>query len=239
MKALIFAAGMGTRLKPLTDNCPKALVKVAGKPMLQILIERLKKQNINELVINIHHFGRQIIDFLAKNNNFGCRIEISDERHKLLDTGGGLKKAEKFLKDQDYFLIHNADIFSENSLAELETVHKLSGALATLSVKKRPASRKFGFNDKDQLCAWKNFETGETIFSRASQQNLNYLAFSGIHIVSRKIFSYLKPDEKYSITPEYIKLAAKHKIIAHEHCEPLFDLGTPDRIAKAEKYLAM
>lgn len=237
MKALIFAAGLGTRLKPLTDNTPKALVKVAGRPMLQMLIENLKQQDINEFVINIHHFGRQIIEFLEANNNFGCQIEISDERDKLLDTGGGLKKAEKFLKDEACFLVHNADIYSEISVAEMETVHRVSGALATLAVKNRQSSRKLGFNKKNELCAWKNSSTGEEIFSRKPKESINYVAFSGIHIIRSEIFKYLPKKKKYSITPEYLKLSAKHKIRAFEHCEPIFDLGTPKRIAECEKYL--
>ena len=239
MKALIFAAGLGTRLAPLTDNTPKALVKVAGKPMLQMLIEKLKNQNINEFVINIHHFGEQIIEFLKANNNFNCQIEISDERDKLLDTGGGLKKAEKFLKEEPYFLVHNADIYSELSIAEMETGHRVSDALATLAVKNRKSSRKLGFNKNKQLSAWKNNSTGEEIVSRKPEESLDYLAFSGIHIIRSDIFKYLTAEKKYSITPEYLKLSAKHKIIGFEHCEPVFDLGTPQRIAEFEKYLSL
>jgi N-acetyl-alpha-D-muramate 1-phosphate uridylyltransferase len=239
MKALIFAAGLGTRLAPLTDNTPKALVKVAGKPMLQMLIEKLKNQNINEFVINIHHFGEQIIEFLKANNNFNCQIEISDERDKLLDTGGGLKKAEKFLKEEPYFLVHNADIYSELSIAEMETGHRVSDALATLAVKNRKSSRKLGFNKNKQLSAWKNNSTGEEIVSRKPEESIDYLAFSGIHIIRSDIFKYLTAEKKYSITPEYLKLSAKHKIISFEHCEPVFDLGTPERIAEFEKYLSL
>jgi NDP-sugar pyrophosphorylase family protein len=237
MKALIFAAGLGTRLKPLTDNTPKALVKVAGKPMLQIVIEKLKKQGINQFIINIHHFGEQITEFLKTSNNFNCQIEISDERSKLLDTGGGLKKAEKFLMDEDYFLVHNADIYSEISIAEMETVHRVSGALATLAVKNRQSTRKLGFDENKLLAAWKNNATGEEIISRKPKGKINYLAFSGIHIINTNIFKYLPEEKKYSITPEYLKLSAKHKIRAFEHCEPIFDLGTTERIAECEKYL--
>lgn len=237
MKALIFAAGLGTRLKNLTTHIPKALVEVKGKPMLQLTIERLKAQGIQEFVINIHHFGDKILEFLEAKHNFNCKIDISDEREQLLDTGGGLKKAEQFLKKEDCFLIHNTDIFSETDIRAMKSVHRYSESLVTMAVQDRSASRKLGFDNKNRLQAWKNFNSGETIFVNPSHTYLNYFAFSGIHIVSNKIFPLLPPIENYPIIPEYLRLAKNHTISAFEHCEPVFDMGTPERIRLVEKYL--
>ena len=141
MKAMIFAAGLGTRLRPLTDHTPKALVSVAGKPMLERVILRLKEAGFNDITVNIHHFGEQIIEFLRANNDFGITIHLSDERDMLLDTGGGIKKARPFLDGNEPFLVHNADILSDINLAELYRHHRESNAEATLLVSQRQTSR--------------------------------------------------------------------------------------------------
>ena len=161
MKAMIFAAGLGTRLKPLTDNKPKALVEVGGKTMLELVILKLKEAGFNEIVINIHHFGQQIIDYLKANNNFGLTIHISDERDYLLDTGGGIKKATPFLMGNEPFLVHNVDIFSNVDLRQLYENHLKSGATATLLVSQRKTARHLLFNKENKLCGWHNNETGE------------------------------------------------------------------------------
>ena len=174
MKAMIFAAGLGTRLKPLTDNKPKALVEVGGKTMLELVILKLKEAGFNEIVINIHHFGQQIIDYLKANNNFGLTIHISDERDYLLDTGGGIKKATPFLMGNEPFLVHNVDIFSNVDLRQLYENHLKSGATATLLVSQRKTARYLLFNKENKLCGWHNNETGEvkSFYSAASTSSL-------------------------------------------------------------------
>ena len=156
MKAMIFAAGLGTRLRPLTDNMPKALVPVAGKPMLERVILRLKEAGFNEITVNIHHFGEQIIDFLRAHDNFGTEIHISDERGMLLDTGGGIKKARPFLDGQEPFLVHNADILTDIDLAGLYRHHLESDAESTLLVSERKTSRYLLFDDDYHLHGWIN-----------------------------------------------------------------------------------
>ena len=160
MKAMIFAAGLGTRLKPLTDHMPKALVPVAGKPMLEHVIEKLKATGFDEIVINVHHFAQQIIDFLKANNNFGIKIWISDETEELLDTGGGIKKTAHFFDEP--FLVHNADILSNVDLKALYDYHLTSGNDATLLVSSRKTVRYLLFDDANRLCGWINKETLQT-----------------------------------------------------------------------------
>src|SRR5664280_1226211 len=162
MKAMIFAAGLGTRLKPVTDNLPKALVPIAGKPLLEHVILKLKSAGFDEIIVNIHHFPDQIIDFLKANNNFSIRIEVSDERNLLLDTGGGIRRAAWFFDDEKPFLVHNVDILSNVDLKELYQQHLRSNSLATLVVSKRDTFRYLLFNDDNRLCGWINEKTGET-----------------------------------------------------------------------------
>ena len=160
MKAMIFAAGLGSRLKPLTDTMPKAMVPIAGRPMLEHVILKLKAAGFTEIVINIHHFGDQILDFLKANGNFGLTIHISDERELLLDTGGGVRKARPFFENSDEpFLIHNVDILSDVNLKELYDYHLQSGAVATLLASRRKTSRYLLFDMDKRLCGWINKDT--------------------------------------------------------------------------------
>ena len=181
---MIFAAGLGTRLKPLTDHMPKALVPVAGKPMLEHVICKLKDYGFTEIVINIHHFGQQIIDFLNANQNFGLTIHISDERSLLLDTGGGINKASTFFKGNEPFLIHNVDILSDTNLKELYEYHLKSGNDATLLASKRKTVRYLLFNNDDRLCGWVNKDTLQTKPEGFVYDPVLYreYAFSGIHV---------------------------------------------------------
>lgn len=238
MKAMIFAAGLGTRLKPLTNNKPKALIEINGKPLLEIVIERLKTYGYNEIIINIHHFAYQVTDFLRQKKNFNIRIEISDETNLLLDTGGGLKKAACFFNDGLPFLVHNVDIFSDINLTELYETHINSRSVSTLAVRKRKSSRYFLFDENTQLCGWENVKTGDKIISRYSSAELTQLAFSGIQVVSPSIFKYIKDEGVFSITNTYIKLCADHKITGFLHNDSFWmDLGNPENIQKAEKLL--
>ncbi len=161
MKALIFAAGLGTRLRPLTNDHPKALVEVHGITLLEVAIRRLVAAGCEELIVNVHHYAEQVIDFIEKNGQFGIRIAISDERERLLDTGGGLKKAAWFFDDGQPFLACNADVLTDMDLAHFYQKHLETGVLATLAVRRRTTSRYFLFDEKMRLAGWQNAKTGE------------------------------------------------------------------------------
>jgi len=229
---MIFAAGLGTRLRPLTENRPKALIEVAGMPLLEFSIRRLKSFGFREILINIHHHGEQILDFLKQNNNFGIRIEVSDERELLLETGGGLKKAAWFL-DGAPFLLYNADILSDLDLAMLYEIHLGSGNLATLAVQQRSSSRAFLFDENGALCGWQNTATGEIKQSRPSETATPW-SFSGIHVLSPGIFTFM-PEAKvvFSIVDVYLDAAATRTIAAYPHEGVWVDVGKLSEIEKA------
>ena len=234
MKALIFAAGKGTRLKPFTDHHPKALATVNGVPLLERNIRFLQGFGINDFVINIHHFGDQIVDFLRKNDNFGAKIEISDERGELLETGGGLVFARKFLDFQEDFLIMNADILTDMNVADFVKYHQEKKDFATLAVSDRNSSRKLLFNSEMVLRGWLNVETGE---QRLAEFNKGFkaLAFSGIHCINPEIFNKIKRTGKFSIMEEYLDLMHTEQIQGFEHHGILIDVGRPESVLEAEK----
>jgi MurNAc alpha-1-phosphate uridylyltransferase len=235
MKAMIFSAGMGTRLKPFTDKHPKALAMVNDKSLLQRNIEYLKSYGLTDLIINVHHFAEQIEDFLKEHENFGCTITISDEREELLETGGGLLKVADQLQDLDSFLVMNADILTNLDLKSLIYTHNLSDNLVTLAVTDRESSRYLLFNRQNILCGWKNTKTGEVKITR-EEDELIPKAFSGIHIINPKIFSLIKQSGKFSIIDTYLDLSASYDIKAYDHsCDVLIDVGKPEAITKAEK----
>lgn len=238
---MIFAAGMGTRLKPLTDTMPKALVPVGGKPLLQHIIEKLKQSGFDEIIINIHHFGEQIIDFVASNNQFNIRIEFSDECEKLLDTGGGIKKAAWFFNDDRPFLVHNVDILSNINLTELYDSHLKSNPLATLVCSERQTSRYLLFNTDNQLKGWINEKTGEvkSPLSHFNPQHYKKLAFSGIHILHPSLIRHmLQFPEIFSIIDFYISISHKEVLSC---CVPkklqLIDVGKLNSLEKAAHFL--
>lgn len=238
---MIFAAGLGMRLKPLTDHTPKALVPINGKPMLEHVILKLKNAGFHQIVINIHHLGQQIIDFLEANNHFGIDIYISDERDYLLDTGGGIKHAERFLQGNEPFLIHNVDILSDIDLKQLYTHHLETNPLATLLVSQRNTSRYLLFNKENKLCGWRNHETGEvkSFYPHFDPRQYSEYAFSGIHVLSPQIFDWM--DEwtgKFSIIHFYLSICAKTTIYAYpaENLH-LLDIGKPETLAKAEEWI--
>ncbi|KMQ72086.1 nucleotidyltransferase family protein [Chryseobacterium koreense] len=234
MKALIFAAGKGTRLKPFTDYHPKALAVVNGVPLLERNIKYLQSFGINDFVINVHHFGEQIIDFLKKKDNFGAKIEISDERKELLETGGGLVFAKKYLDFDEDFLIMNADILTDLNLNYFVKYHSEKKDFATLAVSDRKSSRKLLFDEKMVLKGWLNVETGE---QRLAEFNKDFkpLAFSGIHCVNPEIFKKIKRTGKFSIMEEYLDLMGTETIHGYEHSANLIDVGKPESISAAEK----
>ena len=237
MKAMILAAGLGTRLRPLTNDRPKALVEVAGHTLLEITLRRLASFGIREVIVNVHHFADMVVDYLKKNNNFGMRVEISREDDVLLDTGGGLKQAEWFFLQngpaQEPFLIHNVDVISTIDFARMLTLHRDHDALATLAVQQRASSRQLLFDERGRLCARQTGANAPEIV-RPSQQ-LTPLAFSGIHILSPQLLSLITEQGVFSIVTTYLRLAAEgHRIIAFRADEYYWrDLGKPENVTQA------
>lgn len=241
MKAMIFAAGLGTRLRPLTNDRPKALVEVGGVAMLERVITRLKSHGITEIVINIHHFGEKIIDFVKENNNFGINIYISDERDLLLDTGGGILKAQQWLDGNEPIIIHNADILTDFDLHKMVEQHINSNADATLLVADRKTARYFYIGENNRLNGWTNISTGEVKPADYIALNTDKLrAFGGVHIVSPSIFSELQnysTEPTFSITPFYIDRCKDLKIMGYTPNEKYqwHDIGKIESIAIAEQ----
>ena len=212
MKAMILAAGMGSRLKPLTDHIPKALVEINGKSLLQLVIERLKPFAVTEIIINVHHHGQQIVDFVVAHELFGLWIEFSRET-ELLDTGGGLKKAAWFFDDGAPFLVHNVDVLSDLDIFEMAKTHRQSGALATVAVRSRQTSRYLLFDEQNRLCGWRSVKDGQEKIVRPGVKSLKPLSFMGIHIISPEIFTFMPAQERFSIIDLYLDLAARGKSI--------------------------
>ena len=239
MKALIFAAGLGTRLKDHTIDKPKALVQLAGKPLLQHAIEKLIDHQITDITINVYHFGDQIITFLENHPFPGVTIHISDERDELLDTGGGLKKAEDFLTGNEPILIFNVDVISNLDLNKLENHHLSSGSLVTLVVRQRETFRYLMLDQNLQLAGWKNFSNGETKICRYDTfPNAVPFAFSGIQIVQPEIFNLITEKGKFPIMDLYLRLAQIESIHGFvDNSSIWMDLGKPDQLPLAEKLL--
>lgn len=237
MKAMIFAAGLGTRLRPLTNNIPKALVPLNGIPLLELAIRRLKYYGFNEIIINVHHFADKIMAFLEEKNNFDIEIHISNEEKILLDTGGGLKNAAWFLKDEP-FLVVNADIVTSLNLAEMVKFHQEHSFLATLAVQTRESSRQMMFNDQNLLSGWKNHQTGEEIISR-QKENPTFYSFSGIHVINPEIFELMPEEEIFPIMPFYLSVASNKPIGAFDHTGDIWeDVGKLNAIEKTEGLLS-
>jgi NDP-sugar pyrophosphorylase family protein len=234
MQAMILAAGLGTRLRPLTDDRPKAMVELNGRPLLEWTIRRLIKHGFDDLIINVHHFADQIIDFLAEQNNFGIRIQISDEREEILETGGGLKKACPFFGKAP-FLLCNTDVVTDLDLNAFYQAHIASGALATLATRWRSTSRYLIFNEKQTLCGWQNTKTGEVRMSRPVTGNLQLRAFSGIHVINPRIFDLITEEGKFSIIDTYLRLAKHYEIRSYPHDNDIWiDVGRPESLREAK-----
>lgn len=236
MKAMIFAAGLGTRLNTETTDKPKALVAVGGKPLLQHAIEKLRNEGITEIAVNVHHFSEIVTAFLNQ-NDFGIPIHVSDESMKLLDTGGGLKKAAGFFPKNEPILIYNVDIISNLKLKFLLEDHLNSGALVTLAVRKRETQRYFKFDKQKQLVGWINKKTGESKISRSNDfESAIEMAYSGIHILQPEIFSLMPEKDRFSITDFYLELAKTHSIKGYFDDSDLWmDVGKPEQLAEARK----
>jgi NDP-sugar pyrophosphorylase family protein len=237
MKAMILAAGLGTRLRPLTNDRPKALVEVAGRTLLEIAIARLREFGVSEVIVNVHHFAGMVIEYLRGKNNFGMRIEISEES-SLLDTGGGLKKAAWFFREDGPaaapFLLHNVDVISTIDLRRMLDFHTENQALVTLAVQQRQTSRYLLFDQQMRLCGRRLVKEQRTELVRPSPQ-LEELAFSGIHAISPRLLGMMSEEGAFSIIQSYLRLAgAGERIVAHRADGELWrDLGTPESVARA------
>jgi len=239
MKAMILAAGLGTRLRPLTNDRPKALVTVAGRTLLEIALCRLRSFVVSEVIVNAHHHASMIADYL-KANEFGMRVELSCEE-ELLDTGGGLKKAAQFFlgsgsSSLEPFILHNVDVLSTIDLRRMMQSHAEHHALATLAVQQRVTSRYLLFDEQCSLCGRRNGSDGKDEFVRPAQQ-AQALAFSGIHVLSPLIFEKMEEEGAFSIIDAYLHLASQdEKIVAFRADESYWlDLGRPEKILQAEQ----
>ena len=209
MKAMVLAAGLGTRLRPLTDDKPKALVQVVGRTLLEITLRRLRAFGIQDVIINVHHFAPMLVDYLAAHDYFGLRVEISREDDLLLDTGGGLKKAAWFFlqnSDEQPFLLHNVDIISDIDFANMIAQHDRAGALATLAVQKRKSSRQLLFDEQGNLCGRRKGNESADEIARPAD-SLRPFAFAGIHVISPRLLSKITEHGVFSIIDTYLRLA--------------------------------
>lgn len=236
MKAMIFAAGLGTRLRPLTNDCPKALAEVHGVPLLEIIIRRLISYGFKDIIVNVHHFADMVIEFLHSKNNFDINIQISDERDELLDTGGGLKKASWFFDDSRPFLVHNVDTLTTIDLKDYYQYHVKNDALSTILVRHRKGSRFFLFDESRRLCGWENTSTKETKIAYVPPQPPERIAFSCLHIIDPQIFDLIEQDGCFSIIDVYLKLAKEHRILGYVDDQSYWlDVGTPEKLQRSEK----
>jgi len=242
-KAMILAAGLGTRFKPWTDQHPKALARVNGKSLLQRNVEYLQGHGIDDIVINVHHFAGQIIEALTANRGWGSRFTISDETDTVLETGGGLMKASPLLEDGPFVLM-NVDILTDMDLGAMIDAHFRKSPLATLAVTNRITSRYFLFDERDELCGWRNVKTGEERLARSGgaisgsatpgSGGLVQKAFSGIHVIDPAIFPLITRTGKFSTIDMYLDLASRHVIRGFDHSQSrLIDVGKPESAEKA------
>jgi len=237
MNAIIFSAGKGTRLRPLTDVKPKALVEIENFTLLEIAIRKLTKYGIKRIIINVHHFANQIIDFI-KNNNFGeVEIFISDETQLLLDTGGGLVKAKNLFVKNMPIIAYNVDIICNINLHKLIDFHNNNKNLVSMFVQNRTASRFLLFDNENLLCGWQNPITGDEKWSTIPKES-SKLGYNGIQVIDYEIFKHIKQQGVFSIIPIYIDLAANHKICGWINNEVTwFDIGTPEKLNHTINYL--
>jgi NDP-sugar pyrophosphorylase family protein len=241
MKAMVLAAGLGTRLRPLTDDRPKALVEVGGRTLLEITLLRLKNFGIREVIVNVHHFADKVVAFLEAHQNFGMRIEISREDELLLDTGGGLKKAVWFFlqgEADEPFLLHNVDVVSTIDFERMLRAHERSGALATLAVQKRESSRVLLFDDSLRLCGRRKGRDQEPELAGNSQPTQE-LAFSGIHMVSPRFLEMIKEEGVFSIIDSYLRVASAGERVGGFRADEYYwrDLGKLKDLEQAARDL--
>ena len=237
MKAMIFAAGLGTRLRPLTDNRPKALVEINGVSLLEVNIRRLIHFGVREIIINTHHFAEQIAAFVTQKNQFGVRIVLSHEVERPLETGGGLKNAAWFFDDNQPFLVCNADILSNIDLQKLVASHQNSNALATFAIQQRDTSRYVLHSPDGRLGGWMNVKTKVVKIKRAVSE-LGMYSFSCFHVINPAIFATAPAEDYFSIIDWYLKIADTHQIMGYRHDDDLWcDVGKPETLAEAAQII--
>ena len=235
MQAMIFAAGLGTRLRPITDSKPKALVEINGKTLLERNVEKLVSYGIKHIIINVHHFADMLTKYiLGLQKKYSCELIVSDEKELLLNTGGGLLYAKDLFLPNEPILLHNVDILSDLDFSAFEKTFLSSHPLALLAVQQRETQRYFIFNNQKQLCGWTNLFTNERIITRSCKEEFLF-AFSGIHIISPEIFAYITQRGVFSITDTYIELSKKYPILAYPHTGSWIDVGKPSAILKAQE----
>lgn len=241
MKAMVLAAGLGTRLRPLTDERPKALVQIGGRTLLEITLTRLREFGVREVIINVHHLGDRITEYLRAHGNFGMRVEVSREE-VLLDTGGGLKKAGWFFLEsggqlEEPFLLHNVDVISGIDLGAMVEAHRRAGALATLAVQKRDASRHLLFDGKLRLCGRRAGRDAAPEIVPGAGAKLEALAFTGIHVISPRLLTKMSEDGVFSIIDTYLRLAGGGEEIRGYRADGFYwrDLGKPEQLRQAEE----
>jgi NDP-sugar pyrophosphorylase family protein len=242
MKAMILAAGLGTRLRPLTDDRPKALVEVAGRTLLEITVARLRDFGVGEVIVNVHHFADRVVDYLKSHHNFGLRIEVSRE-DLLLDTGGGLKKAAWFFLEDSLhldepFILHNVDVISTIDLKRMVEIHKQRQALATLAVQARETSRYLLFDEQLRLSGRLAGRNQQAEFVQSSRGlEAEALAFSGVHVISPRLLGMITEEGAFSIVSSYLRLAGQGERILGFRADEFYwrDLGKPENLAQAEQ----
>lgn len=233
MKAMIFAAGLGTRFKPWTNRHPKALAAVNGKSLLQRNVEYLQQYGVTDVVVNVHHFADQITGAIEKAKGWGSRIVLSDERDAVLETGGGLLKARPHLQNGT-FLTLNVDILTDVNLNALVNFHRQQGAHITLGVTDRTTSRYLLFNEAGRLCGWRNVATGQERIAIPEAATVQK-AYSGLAVFEPSVFDAVTQTGKFSLIDVYLSLAASHKITGYDHSgSRLLDVGKPESVALAE-----
>ena len=243
MKAMIFAAGLGSRFKPWTDNHPKALALVNGKSLLQRNIEYLQQYGITDVVVNVHHFADQVIKAVKENKGWGSNITISDERDGVLETGGGLLKARPILEGTGPFITLNVDILTDLDLNKLIAFHRQHQPVISFGVTDRITSRYFLFDKLNRLCGWRNVNTGEEkgqhLMEPETANSLIQKAYSCVVVFQPEIFSLIKQEGKFSLTEPYLDLAKDHLILGYDHTgDKLVDVGKPESVAVAEALFA-
>lgn len=237
MKGMILAAGLGTRLKPWTDHHPKALAVVNDKSLLQRNVEYLQSFGIDEVVVNVHHFPDQVVDAIETNKGWGSKVIISDETSEVLETGGGLMKAEDHLIGPEPFVLMNVDILTDLDLKWMLDYHKQHSPLATLATTTRETSRYFLFDEYNNLVGWRNVKTGEEKGNpQLLKATIRQRAFSGIHVIGPTIFSLIKRQGKFSMVDVYLDLMQQTTIKSFDHSNSKFiDVGKPESIGQAER----
>lgn len=237
-QAMIFAAGRGTRLKPVTDSTPKALVRVGSKTMFDHVAEKLLKAGAQQLVVNVHHLGGLIIEHIRKHYS-GVPVYISYEPDELLETGGGLKKAAHLLMPELPVIVHNVDVLSDIDFDSMLEHHMANNALATLAVRKRETARYFLFDASNRLHGWENTQTGKQLIPFPSETPLIRKAFSGIHVVEQQLFNSFPSENRFPMVDLYLKLCAEEKIIGFDHTAGYWtDIGKPEELAAADRIFA-